>query len=176
MSRTVVVGRFAEYLFEQRLYAEAMDHFAASSIDLTALLSLFPSIKLPKAVMRQVAPTPAESEQTPPEQSLPSDQSEDSIADEATSMQSLTPQAVDLSDPRQNKIALSALVTYLMKKRGAVIERAEAEDRDAAVAAMVEEAGAPRTRKLKASEKVSLCSSAQSSWWMLSRLTLEIAA
>jgi hypothetical protein len=49
-------------------------------------------------------------------------------------------------DSRDTKIALGALATLLMKKRGPVIAKAEAEDTEAAVAAMVEVAGATHRR------------------------------
>lgn len=40
--------RYGQYLFEQGKYSEAMEHFGASSLDLPTILSLFPTIKLPK--------------------------------------------------------------------------------------------------------------------------------
>lgn len=56
-------------------------------------------------------------------------------------------------DSRDTKIALGALATFLMKKRGPVIAKAEAEDTEAAVAAMVEVAGATH-RRAKSVDKV----------------------
>ena len=73
-------------------------------------------------------------------------------ADTAAALQSL---ALNQGpDARQTKIALGALVTLLMKKRGPVISRAEAEDTEAAVAAMVEVAGTTH-RRVKSIDKVS---------------------
>lgn len=56
-------------------------------------------------------------------------------------------------DARQTKIALGALATLLMKKRGPVIAKAEAEDTEAAVAAMVEVAESTH-RRVKSVDKV----------------------
>lgn len=57
-------------------------------------------------------------------------------------------------DARQTKIALGALATLLMKKRSPVIARAESEDTEAAVAAMVEVAGSTH-RGVKSIDRVS---------------------
>lgn len=65
-------------------------------------------------------------------------------ADTAAALQSL---ALNQGpDVRQTKIALGALATLLLKKRGPVIAKAEAEDTEAAVAAMVEVAGSTHRR------------------------------
>lgn len=39
--------RYGQYLFGQHQFAEAMEHFAASSLDLPTILCLFPMIKIP---------------------------------------------------------------------------------------------------------------------------------
>lgn len=77
------------------------------------------------------------------------------IADTATALQTLSISQANLTDAKQTKIALGALITFLMKKRGAAIERAEAEDTEAAVAAMVEVA-ATHHRQVKSFDKVIL--------------------
>ncbi|MCI28528.1 vam6/Vps39-like protein, partial [Trifolium medium] len=43
--------RYAHYLFENGSYEEAMDHFLASQVDITYVLSLYPSIILPKTTI-----------------------------------------------------------------------------------------------------------------------------
>jgi len=39
--------RYGQYLFGQHQFAEAMEHFSASSLDLSTILCLFPMIKIP---------------------------------------------------------------------------------------------------------------------------------
>lgn len=65
-------------------------------------------------------------------------------ADTAASLQSLA--LNEGPDARETKIALGALATLLLKKRGPLIAKAEAEDTEAAVAAMVEVAGSTHRR------------------------------
>ncbi|KAG5390155.1 hypothetical protein IGI04_031696, partial [Brassica rapa subsp. trilocularis] len=43
--------RFAHYFFENGSYEEAMEHFLASQVDITHVLSMYPSIILPKTTM-----------------------------------------------------------------------------------------------------------------------------
>ncbi|XP_024386372.1 vacuolar sorting protein 39 [Physcomitrium patens] len=137
--------RYGQYLFEQQKYTEAMEHFAASSLDLPTILSLFPMIKLPNVGVAKDLPNVKESESgaTTPRGSLTPSTSE-TLEDTAVALQSL---ALNQGlDSRHRKIALGALATLLLKKRGSVIAQAEAEETEAAVAAMVEVAGATHRR------------------------------
>lgn len=137
--------RYGQFLFEQHKYAEAMEHFAASSLDLPTILSLFPMIKLPNVGASKDLANVKESESggPSPRGSLTPSSSE-TLEDTASALQSL---ALNQGlDARQTKIALGALATLLMKKRSPVIARAESEDTEAAVAAMVEVAGSTHRR------------------------------
>ncbi len=157
--------RYGQYLFDEKEYSAAMDHFAASSLDLTTILRLFPSIKLPavgiiynKEVGNSTELAESESEPEEPATEKPvasssSDHAADSVESSLPPNNTLSPNEANPPDARETKIALGALVTFFMKKRGAVIEKAEAEDTEATVAAMV--AGAQH-RRAKSSEKVLL--------------------
>jgi hypothetical protein len=39
--------KYGQYLFDEKEHSATMDHFAASSLKLTMIFCLFPSIKLP---------------------------------------------------------------------------------------------------------------------------------
>ncbi|KAH8942321.1 hypothetical protein BDL97_14G092800 [Sphagnum fallax] len=154
--------RYGQYLFDEKEYSAAMDHFAASSLDLTTILRLFPSIKLPavgiiynKEIGNSTELAESESEPEEPATEKPvasssSDHAADSVESTLPPNNTLSPNEANPPDARETKIALGALVMFFMKKRGAVIEKAEAEDTEATVAAMV--AGAQH-RRVKSSEK-----------------------
>ncbi|KAG0561985.1 hypothetical protein KC19_9G108400 [Ceratodon purpureus] len=137
--------RYGQYLFEQHNYTEAMEQFAASSLDLPTILRLFPMIKLPNVGASKDLANVKESESDGPSPrgSMTLSTSE-TLEDTASALQSLA--SNQGLDARQTKIALGALVTLLIKKRGPVIAKAEAEDTEAAVAAMVEVAGSTHRR------------------------------
>ncbi|XP_044480658.1 vacuolar sorting protein 39-like [Mangifera indica] len=119
--------RYAHYLFDNGSYEEAMEHFLASQVDVTYVLSLYPSIVLPKTT-------------TVPETQKILDSSWDaSSLSRASSgvsdgMESSSPQQQlepDQSAVRESKTmshnSLMALIKFLQKKRGGVIEKATAE-------------------------------------------------
>lgn len=76
--------------------------------------------------------------------------------DTAAALQSLSATQANPPDARQMKIVLGALVTLLMKKRGAIVAKAEAEDTDAAVAAIIDVATSTH-RRGKSIDKVLVC-------------------
>ncbi|CAM6117042.1 unnamed protein product [Calypogeia fissa] len=115
--------RYGHHLFEQGDYAEAMEHFGASSMDLISILSLFPSIKVARS-------NPA--------------------------MQTKLEETKDIEDVQQRKISLSALSGFLMARRGVVTSKAEAEETDAAVAAMVDGVDAKQSPGAERKEGIAL--------------------
>lgn len=119
--------RFAHYLFDNGSYEEAMEHFLASQVDATYVLSLYPSIILPKTTS---VPEPEKltdlSWETPHLSRGSSDVSDD--------MEQLPPQhildsdeSVALQSKKMSHNTLMALVKFLQKKRYSIIERATAE-------------------------------------------------
>uniref|UniRef100_A0A5B7C9D0 Putative vam6/Vps39-like protein n=1 Tax=Davidia involucrata TaxID=16924 RepID=A0A5B7C9D0_DAVIN len=119
--------RYAHYLFENGSYEEAMEHFLASQIEITYVLSLYPSIVLPKSaavpepekfldiagdasyLSRGSSGMSDDLELSPPPQLL---ESEESAALESKKMSHNT---------------LMALIKFLQKKRYSIIEKATAE-------------------------------------------------
>ncbi|XP_044470200.1 vacuolar sorting protein 39 [Mangifera indica] len=125
--------RYAHYLFENGSYEEAMEHFLASQVDITYVLTLYPSIVLPKTTM---VPEP--------EKMLDSswDASHLSRASSGVSddMESSSPQqllepdeSAALESKKMSHNTLMALIKFLQKKRGNVIEKATAEGTDEVV-------------------------------------------
>lgn len=119
--------RFAHYLFDNGNYEEAMEHFLASQVDVTYVLSMYPSIILPKTtsvsepeklmdtswgsphLSRGLSDMSDDMEQLPPPHLLDSDES------------------VALQSKKMSHNTLMALVKFLQKKRYSIIERATAE-------------------------------------------------
>ncbi|KAM7250491.1 hypothetical protein ACFE04_022374 [Oxalis oulophora] len=122
--------RYAHYLFENGSYEEAMEQFLASQVDITYVLSLYPSIILPKT---SAVPEPEKL------MDFSSDLSRGS-SDLSDDMDSLHP--FHLSEPDDNLAleskkmshnTLMALIKFLQKKRFSVIEKAAAEGTQEAV-------------------------------------------
>ncbi|KAJ8439744.1 hypothetical protein Cgig2_009568 [Carnegiea gigantea] len=124
--------RYAHYLFENGSYEEAMEHFVASQVDITYVLSLYPSITVPKSSVL------AEPEKLIDIGLDPSELSRGSsaLSDE---MESLTQAHLDLDESglTESKIVshntLMALIKFLQKKRFSIIEKAAAEGTDEVV-------------------------------------------
>lgn len=125
--------RYGQFLFEQKEYAESLQHFAASSMDLTEVLSFFPSLRLPRFYSQMGRPhylSPVGSESID-ENVQVSGEWEDAEREESRD-----------SFTERDKIAgMTALVGYLASKRASIVSKAEAEDTDAAVAALVNTTG-----------------------------------
>ncbi|KAF3508113.1 hypothetical protein F2Q69_00008902 [Brassica cretica] len=119
--------RFAHYLFENGSYEEAMEHFLASQVDITHVLSMYPSIILPKTTM---IPEP--------------DKNVDISGDEAAlsrgssgfsdDMESSSPRylfesegSAALESKKMSHNTLMALIKYLQKRRPGMIEKATSE-------------------------------------------------
>uniref|UniRef100_A0A7C8Z1A3 CNH domain-containing protein n=1 Tax=Opuntia streptacantha TaxID=393608 RepID=A0A7C8Z1A3_OPUST len=124
--------RYAHYLFENESYEEAMEHFVASQVDITYVLSLYPSITVPKSSVL------AESEKL---MDIGLDASELSRGSSTLSddMESLNQGhlALDENAATESKIVshntLMALIKFLQKKRFSIIEKAAAEGTDEVV-------------------------------------------
>eukprot|EP00250_Pteridium_aquilinum_P027633 c3535_g1_i1 orf=204-3350(-) len=127
--------RYGQFLFEQKDYAEAMVHFAASSMNLTTVLSLFPSIKLPK-FCSNIAPGGLVN--VSPIGGSDTLDSLDENSQLSGDMEEADREEHRNSFSERDKIAgMNALSSYLMSKRGSIVSKAEAEDTAAAVAELV---------------------------------------
>lgn len=116
--------RYAHYLFENGSYEEAMDHFVASQVEITYVLSLYPSIVIPKSSV-----------------TVGSDKFLD-VTDELSRASSGMSDDMDTSSPshtldydessaleskKMSHNTLMALVKFLQKKRNGVVGKAAAE-------------------------------------------------
>ncbi|PIN07085.1 Vacuolar assembly/sorting proteins VPS39/VAM6/VPS3 [Handroanthus impetiginosus] len=122
--------RYAHYLFENGSYEEAMEHFLASQVEINYVLSLYPSIVLPKS---SVLPEP--------EKYIDGDAPDLSRGSSGISddMESSIPHALDSeesSDLESRKMShntLMALIKFLQRKRYGIVEKAAAEGTEEAV-------------------------------------------
>lgn len=130
--------RYGQFLFERKEYAKSMQHFAASSMDLMAVLSLFPLIRLPKfcsdsAYGRHLQLSPVGSDNLDP-----FDEDSQVSGDLEEAQGELNKESFL---EREKITAMSALTGFLMSRRAAIVAKAEAEDTNAAVAAMMNDNG-----------------------------------
>lgn len=122
-----VSSRYAHYLFDNGNYEEAMEHFLASQVEITYVLSLFPSITLPKT---SIVPEPEKLM----DRSYDSAHLTRGLSDESDDMEtsvsthlSETDDSAALQSKKMSHNTLMALVKFLQKKRYGIIEKATAE-------------------------------------------------
>ncbi|KAK9990410.1 hypothetical protein SO802_025395 [Lithocarpus litseifolius] len=119
--------RYAHYLFDNGSYEEAMEHFLASQIDITYVLSLYPSIILPKTTL---IPEPEKLMDISLDASYLS-RASSGLSDDMEI--SPLPQHLEsdenaaLESKKMSHNTLMALIKFLQKKRYSVIEKATAE-------------------------------------------------
>ncbi|CAA0833854.1 Vacuolar sorting protein 39 [Striga hermonthica] len=124
--------RYAHYLFENGSYEEAMEHFLASQVEITYVLSLYPSIILPKS---SVIPEP-EKYMDISGDALDLSRGSSGMSDD---MESPLPHALDseesadIESRKMNHNTLMALIKFLQRKRFGIVEKAAAEGTDEAV-------------------------------------------
>ncbi|KAA3457505.1 vam6/Vps39-like protein isoform X1 [Gossypium australe] len=112
--------RYAHYLFGNGCYEEAMEHFLASQVDITYVLSLYPSIVLPKTT---TIPKPEKLMGLSPDDSS-------GLSDD---LETLLPQPSESDEnaafefKKTSHNTLMALIKYLQKKGYKIVEKAAAE-------------------------------------------------
>lgn len=125
--------RYAHYLFENGNYEDAMEHFLASQVDITYVLSLYPTIIVPKST---VLPEPEKEIDYVWDGSDFSRGSSGGISDD---MEASPRAPIELEEDAsvESKIVshntLMALIKFLQKKRFNIVEKAAAEGTDEAV-------------------------------------------
>ncbi|KAH6812688.1 Vacuolar sorting protein 39 [Perilla frutescens var. frutescens] len=119
--------RYAHYLFENGNYEEAMENFLASQVEINYVLSLYPSIILPKS---SVVPEPDQYMDADGEapvlsrgSSGMSDDMESSLPLHALDYEERT----DLESRKMSHNTLMALIKFLQRKRFGIVEKAAAE-------------------------------------------------
>ncbi|CAL0331864.1 unnamed protein product [Lupinus luteus] len=118
--------RYAHYLFENGSYEDAMEHFLDSQVDITYVLSLYPSIILPKTTVVH------ESEKLDiygdaSYHSRGASGMSDDMEPLSTSHTSEPDENASLISKKVSHNMLMALIKYLQKRRYSVIEKATAE-------------------------------------------------
>ncbi|KAE9606701.1 hypothetical protein Lal_00025734 [Lupinus albus] len=118
--------RYAHYLFENGSYEDAMEHFLDSQVDITYVLSLYPSIVLPKTTVVH------ESEKLDiygdaSYHSRGSSGMSDDMEPLSTSHTSEPDENAALESKKVSHNILMALIKYLQKRRYSFIEKATAE-------------------------------------------------
>ncbi|XVF59623.1 hypothetical protein PTKIN_Ptkin07bG0290500 [Pterospermum kingtungense] len=118
--------RYAHYLFENGCYEEAMEHFLASQVDITYVLSLYPSIVLPKTT---AVPEPEKLMDL----SLDASQLSRGSSGLSDDLETMVPQLSEseehaaLEFKKMSHNTLMALIKFLQKKRFSIVEKAAAE-------------------------------------------------
>ncbi|XP_021300991.1 vam6/Vps39-like protein [Herrania umbratica] len=118
--------RYAHYLFDNACYEEAMEHFLASQVDITYVLSLYPSIVLPKTT---AIPEPEKLMDL----SLDASQLSRGSSGLSDDLETLLPQLSEsdenaaLEFKKMSHNTLMALIKFLQKKRYSIVEKAAAE-------------------------------------------------
>ncbi|KAE8707094.1 MIP18 family protein [Hibiscus syriacus] len=118
--------RYAHYLFDNGCYEEAMEHFLASQVDTTYVLSLYPSIVLPKTTTipepEKLLDVYLDASQLSRDSSCLSDDLETSLTQPSESDENAA-----LEFKKMSHNTLMALIKYLQKKRSSIVEKAAAD-------------------------------------------------
>ncbi|XWS42054.1 hypothetical protein CRYUN_Cryun17cG0135800 [Craigia yunnanensis] len=118
--------RYAHYLFDNGCYEEAMEHFLASQVDISYVLSLYPSIVLPKTT---AVPDPEKLMDL----SLDTSQLSRGSSGMSDDLETLLPHLSEsdenaaLEFKKMSHNTLMALIKFLQKKRYSIVEKAAAE-------------------------------------------------
>ncbi|XP_061370069.1 vacuolar sorting protein 39-like [Gastrolobium bilobum] len=119
--------RYAHYLFDNGSYEEAMEHFLASQVDITYVLSLYPSIVLPKTTIVHELEKLVDFSEDALYLSRGSSALSDDMEPSPASHMSESDENAELESKKMSHNMLMALMKFLQKKRYSVIEKATAE-------------------------------------------------
>ncbi|XP_009409101.2 vacuolar sorting protein 39 [Musa acuminata AAA Group] len=117
--------RYAHHLFNNGNYEEAMEQFLASQEEITYILSLYPSIILPKLQTVSVPEKFADANDELHLSRVSSDASDETESSLSQHYESDDKSTLEIKKMSHN--ALMALVKFLQKKRQGIFERATAE-------------------------------------------------
>lgn len=119
--------RYAHYLFENGSYEEAMEHFLASQVEITHVLSFYPSIALPKSILVPEAEKFMDISGDSPYLSRGSSGLSDDMEYSPPPQLLETEEGAALESKKMSHNTLMALIKFLQKKRYGIIEKATAE-------------------------------------------------
>ncbi|XP_061342350.1 vacuolar sorting protein 39 [Gastrolobium bilobum] len=118
--------RYAHYLYDNGSYEEAMEHFLASQVDITYVLSLYPSIILPKtSTIHELKKLDIYGDASSLSRGFSG--GSDDMELSSTSHMSESDENAALESKKMSHNMLMALIKYLQKKRYSFIEKATAE-------------------------------------------------
>ncbi|KAE8655091.1 hypothetical protein F3Y22_tig00117034pilonHSYRG00716 [Hibiscus syriacus] len=129
--------RYAQYLFENGSYEEAMEHFVASQVDITYVLSLYPSIILPKTTAVSEPVKLADLSLDAPHLSRGSSGLSDDLETFLPPSESDENSVLEFKKMSHN--TLMALIKFIQKKRYSIVEKAAAEGTEEVVLDAVED-------------------------------------
>lgn len=124
--------RYAHYLFDNGSFEDAMEHFVASQVEINYVLSLYPSIILPKSSFIPEPEKLVDINGDAPNLSRGSSGMSDDM--ESSLPHALdTDESADLESRKMSHNTLMALIKFLQKKRYSIVEKAAAEGTEEAV-------------------------------------------
>ncbi|CAN1166526.1 Vacuolar sorting protein 39 [Linum perenne] len=119
--------RYAHHLFDNGSYEEAMDHFLASQVEITYVLSMYPLIVLPKTTLILESDKPVDGSSDAIQLSRGSSGASDDLDPSSASHLAEFDENSALESKKMIHNTLMALVKYLQKRRYNIIEKATAE-------------------------------------------------
>ncbi|KAK1433282.1 hypothetical protein QVD17_10192 [Tagetes erecta] len=120
--------RYAHNLFESGRYEDAMEHFVASQVEITHVLSLYPSIVLPKSMLSDESDKRGGDSQLSGDSPVTSDDTDSSPTCLLESDDSPT-----VEPKKMSHNTLIALIKFLLKKRPNIVGKAAAESTEEVV-------------------------------------------
>ncbi|KAK4490604.1 hypothetical protein RD792_001291 [Penstemon davidsonii] len=123
--------RYAHYLFENGSYEDAVEHFLASQVEISYVLSLYPSIILPKSFVILEQEKYVDVSGDNPDLSRGSSSMSDDL--ESSLPHVFDSESADLESKKMSHNTLMALIKFLQRKRYSVVEKAAAEGTEEAV-------------------------------------------
>ncbi|KAL3844829.1 hypothetical protein ACJIZ3_002232 [Penstemon smallii] len=122
--------RYAHYLFENGSYEDAVEHFLASQVEISYVLSLYPSIILPKSFVILEPEKYVDVSGDNPDLSRGSSSMSDDLESSPPVFDS---ESADLESKKMSHNTLMALIKFLQRKRYSVVEKAAAEGTEEAI-------------------------------------------
>ncbi|CAI0420056.1 unnamed protein product [Linum tenue] len=119
--------RYAHHLFDNGSYEEAMEHFLAAQVDITYVLSMYPSIVLPKTTLLPETDKLVDSDPDAVHLSRGSSGASDDMDPSSASHFGDFDEHSALESKKMSHNTLMALIKYLQKRRYNIIEKATAE-------------------------------------------------
>ncbi|EYU40165.1 hypothetical protein ABFS82_08G076800 [Erythranthe guttata] len=125
--------RYAHHLFENGSFEDAMEHFLASQVEISYVLSLYPSIVLPKSSFIPEPEKYLDMSGDAPELSRGSSGMSDDMESSLPPYALDSEESTDLESRKMSHNTLMALIKFLQRKRYGIVEKAAAEGTEEAV-------------------------------------------